>query len=282
MPEHHFKILALDVDGTLLDPSGHLLPETLRTIREVAEAGVRPVLCTGRRYRRARPVAVELGIDSPLVCNSGALVKESASYQTLWRAELGGELLGRILAFFAERDEPLVSFTDWHPDRPDFRVERDPIGRALFDDYLSNNREHASIEPDWTRTALEGHYHLCAIGDRPRMLQLQAELHELVGDAVQTFVQRSPRYLGTMCEVLRSDASKWSALLHLAGDWGVSPSEILAVGDDQNDAPMLAGAGLGVAMGHAPESVKAVADVVLGEDAEDLALARFLRKRLLG
>lgn len=281
MPEHRFKILALDVDGTLLDPSGHLLPETLATIREVAASGIRPVLCTGRRYRRARPVAEELGLDAPLVCNSGALVKEPASHATLWRAELDGELLATILRFFEERDEPLVSFTDWHPDRPDFRVERDPIGRELFDDYLSHNREHASIEPDWPRTVFEGHYHLCAIGDRPRMLQLQSELLDLVGSSVQTFVQRSPRYLGTMCEVLRADASKWSALLHLAKDWDVDPSEICAVGDDQNDAPMLAGAGLGVAMSHAPESVKAVADVVLDEDAEDLSLAKFLRVNLL-
>ena len=72
-----------------------------------------------------------------------------------------------------------------------------------------------------------------------------------------------------MCEVLRHDAGKWTAILHLAGLWGITPQEICAVGDDMNDLPMIAGAGLGVAMGHAPESVRAVADLVTGDHDQD-------------
>ena len=88
-------------------------------------------------------------------------------------------------------------------------------------------------------------------------------------DRVRTFVQRSPRYLGTMCEVLRHDASKWAAILHLADLWGVRPEEICAVGDDMNDVPMIRGAGLGVAMGHAPAAVLDAADLVTGDHDND-------------
>jgi hydroxymethylpyrimidine pyrophosphatase-like HAD family hydrolase len=72
-----------------------------------------------------------------------------------------------------------------------------------------------------------------------------------------------------MCEVLRRDASKWTAILHLAALWDVDPSEICAVGDDVNDVPMIAGAGLGVAMGHAPADVLAAADLVTGNHDQD-------------
>jgi hydroxymethylpyrimidine pyrophosphatase-like HAD family hydrolase len=69
--------------------------------------------------------------------------------------------------------------------------------------------------------------------------------------------------------VIRHDASKWAAILHLAELWGLDPSEICAVGDDMNDLPMIVGAGLGVAMGHAPESVLAAADHVTGDHDQD-------------
>jgi hydroxymethylpyrimidine pyrophosphatase-like HAD family hydrolase len=76
-----------------------------------------------------------------------------------------------------------------------------------------------------------------------------------------------------MCEVLRRDASKWSAILHLAELWGVDPTEICAVGDDMNDVPMIRGAGLGIAMGHAPAAVQAAADHVTADhDNEGVAL----------
>ncbi len=75
--------------------------------------------------------------------------------------------------------------------------------------------------------------------------------------------------MGTMCEVLRADASKWSALLHLAELWGVGPEQICAVGDDANDIPMIRHAGLGVAMGHAHPDVIVAADMVTGRDDED-------------
>jgi hydroxymethylpyrimidine pyrophosphatase-like HAD family hydrolase len=86
---------------------------------------------------------------------------------------------------------------------------------------------------------------------------------------VQTFVQKSPHYTGTMCEVLRKDASKWAAILHLAELWGIDAAEICAVGDDMNDVPMLRGAGLGVAMGHAPALVQAAADHVTADHDND-------------
>lgn len=269
MSGNRFRILALDVDGTVLDSRGTLRPRTIEAVARAVEAGITPVLCTGRRYRRAFPIARQLGIGSPLVCNSGALVKETEGHRTLWRADLSREVLDEVFALFEAFDELAVSFTDRPLDELDFLVDRSPTGRPLFDDYVDQNRAHAEVAPGWAARVDLSHYHLCAIGDRPAMEAFEREILGRIPGEVQTFVQRSPRYAGTMCEVLRHDASKWTALLHLADLWGVEPSEICAVGDDANDLPMLLGAGLGVAMGHAHARILEAADHVTGSDDED-------------
>jgi HAD superfamily hydrolase (TIGR01484 family) len=283
-----YRILALDVDGTLLDPDGTLRPRTVEAVARAAEAGIRPVLCTGRRYRRARPVAALLGLNAPIVCNSGAIVKNPGDHSTLWRADLDREIVALLLDLFATHDHPPVTFTDRHPEESDFIVPGFPTGCLYFDDYVGQNREHAEIRarpvPTFARSAgptdVDPYFHLCAIGSREEMLAFESVLLERLTGRVQTFVQRSPRYLGTMCEVLRHDASKWTAILHLAEQWDVDPREICAVGDDVNDIPMIRHAGLGVAMGHAIPEVKQVADHVTADHDHD-GVARLVDEILL-
>jgi 5-amino-6-(5-phospho-D-ribitylamino)uracil phosphatase len=282
----HYQILALDVDGTLLGPDGTLRPRTAAAVARAADAGIRPVLCTGRRYRRALPIALQLGIDAPLVCNSGAIVKDPKNHRTLWRADFDDSLATDVLDLFHGHGQPAVVFTDRGPHEHDFIIAAFPTGREAFDDYVSQNREHAEIDANghW-RTALPGAsdrmFHICAIGPASEMLGFEEVAHERFTGRIQTFVQRSPRYLGTMCEILRHDANKWTAILHLARLWGIGPGAICAVGDDVNDIPMIENAGLGVAMGHARLEVRSAADLITGDHDED-GVAMLVDDVLLG
>jgi 5-amino-6-(5-phospho-D-ribitylamino)uracil phosphatase len=282
----HYQMLALDVDGTLLDPDGTLRPRTAAAVARAAAAGIRPVLCTGRRYRRTLPIARELGIDAPLVCNSGAIVKDPKNHRTLWRADFDDSLAIEVLELFRGHDQPAVVFTDRAPHEHDFIIASFPTGREAFDDYVSQNHEHAQIDLNrhW-RTASpsvnDRMFHICAIGSASEMLGFEKVAHERFAGRVQTFVQRSARYLGTMCEILRHDANKWTAILHLARLWGIGPAAICAVGDDVNDIPMIKNAGLGVAMGHARLEIRSAADLVTGDHDED-GVAMLVDDVLLG
>jgi len=281
MKSTSYRILALDVDGTLLDPRGTLRPRTARAVARAAHAGIRAILCTGRRYRRARPIAEQLGLDAPLVCNSGSIIKDPADHRTIWRADFDDELASAVLRLFRHENRQPVVFADRHPDQADFVIPEFPSGQPYFDDYVTQNREYAEINPAiWAEARhqdtqngvgprSDAIFHVCAIGPRSEMLGFQQVAHQQVGELIQTFVQRSPLYLGTMCEILRHDASKWSAILHIAKLWGVDPTEICAVGDDVNDIPMLRNAGLGVAMGHGSPDVPAAADLVTGNHDQD-------------
>ncbi len=293
MAAHRYQILALDVDGTLLDPDGTLRPRTLAAVERAARAGIRPVLCTGRRYRRALPIARQLGLDAPLVCNSGAIIKDPTNHRTLWRADFDAELTADVLELFHTHEQPAVVFTDRGSDDADFIVAAYPTGREAFDDYVDQNREHAEINAKWRWKIPTGRgrnrfepgdeplFHICALGTRPQMLAFQQTALLHLGGRVRTFVQRSPRYLGTMCEILRHDAGKWTAILHLAAMWDVEPAGICAVGDDVNDIPMIESAGLGVAMGHARPEVRNAADLITGDHDQD-GVAMLVDDVLLG
>lgn len=271
-------LIGIDVDGTLLDAEGDVRAGLREALTEARRAGVRVVLCTGRRYRRARAMAERIGLEAPLVCNSGALVKDPGSDATLWRADFGVETLRRLLGLFSQRSERPLSFVDHGRAGPDFTIDLMGTGDREFDDYVDANREHVGVDAGWVGEATHGlgrgHFHVCAIGDRPRMLRFEGEVRATLDGEVLSFVQRSPLYSGWMCEILRADAGKWAALWHVAEMWGIGREAICAIGDDMNDRPMIEGAGLGVAMGHAPEEVRAVADVVLGEGEE---LGEFVR-----
>lgn len=265
-----YKLLALDVDGTLIGRDGVMRPATVSAVARASAAGIRPVLCTGRRYRRALPVALQLGLDAPVVCNSGALVKDTATHRTLWRADLGRELMTAVLDVLRAMGEPAVSIVDHGQTPPDFLIPARPTGRALFDDYVERNGPYARVDPDWMNRPDQGsHFHLFAVGEREAMLEVEAALVRSASDQLRTFVLHASAYRGVMCEVLNTDASKWSAVLHLAEQWGIDPDQIVAVGDDMNDLPMIRGAGLGVAMGQAPEAVRQVADLIAPEFEAD-------------
>jgi 5-amino-6-(5-phospho-D-ribitylamino)uracil phosphatase len=281
MPAHRFQILALDVDGTLLAPDGTLRPRTLAAVARAAQAGIRPVLCTGRRYRRAWPIARQLELDAPIVCNSGSIIKEPSCHRTIWRADFDFALSADVLELFRSHDQPAVVFTDLAPEGPDFVIAAYPTGRDCFDDYIHQNREHAEIDAQWrpaemnrtdhapTQFARDSIFHIFAIGTRSQMLEFQEAAHRQITGRIQTYVQRVPRYRGTMCEILRHNAGKWAAILHLAQLWQIEPAAICAVGDDVNDIPMIRGAGLGVAMGHARPEILAAADLITGRHDED-------------
>lgn len=275
-----YRVLALDVDGTILDGSGSLRPTTKAALLRAARAGARLVLCTGRRYRRARPVAEALGLAAPIVCNSGALIKDPTDHRTLWRADYGPGLTRDLFEAFQAHEQPWIAWTDHGASGPDLIVAAYPTGRPHFDEYVRLNREHAAIEPLGPNAFGVGAcFHVAGIGDRSDMLAFEGRLHERLDGRALTYVQRSPRHSGFLCEVLDARAGKWAAVMHLAEAWGVEPSAICAVGDDRNDVSMIRGAGLGVAMGHAPPEVLAVADHVTADHDSD-GVARLIDELL--
>lgn len=274
----HYRLLALDVDGTLLDPAGELKPTVRDAVIAAQQRGLRVVLCTGRRFRTARPLAQVLQLDGPLVVHNGALVKDLASGQTLQQSYLSADMYHQALALLRRLSAPMVYVDAFH-ENVDILTE--PMERAhpFQREYLEDQLAHCRIVDDIAHPLSHGVVLLSIMADGASLQALRPVVEQTLGVRGRVHLLMNKNYQGYILEVLQAGVSKWQALHELAAQQGIAPAEIIAVGDDHNDLDMIRHAGLGIAMGNAVDEVKAAADAITGSNAEDglaQALERFI------
>jgi Cof subfamily protein (haloacid dehalogenase superfamily) len=256
----HYRLLAIDVDGTLVNSSDDLTPATRAALRRTIAAGIHVVLATGRRYSHTLHLVEPLGISVPLVTASGALVKDPADHRTLYKTEFDAPVLRAVLATLDGAGYDALLNADTFAEGFDFFQPGKPRKNGYLAEYLALNPGCGRVWPDFFASPPPGIFAGFAMGTYDEMLALQRQLQAALPGQITTNVLRSPRYRGFMCELVPAGVTKWSAVRRLASQWDIADAEICAVGDDVNDIPMIRAAGLGVAMGNAVPEVKAAAD----------------------
>jgi len=264
-----FQLLAIDIDGTLVNRHEELSPPTREALVRAGKAGIHVVLATGRRYSRSLHLVEPLGIDVPLITASGALIKDPIDHRTLFCAEFEPGLLRQMLAIVAREGYEPVVCADTFSQGFDYYHESEDVRSPELAEFLRLNPGRGRLCPDLASNPPAGVFAGFAIGSKEAMLDLDAVLQEELPGKLYTHVLRSPRYTGFMCELAIAGVTKWSGVLHLADDWGISREAICAVGDDVNDIPMIQAAGLGIAMGNALPEVKAAADRIAPTQEKD-------------
>lgn len=269
IPHSPIRLLALDIDGTLVNSRDELTPRVRAALRQAVDAGIRLVLATGRRYNRALPLVEPLGIEAPLVTASGALIKNPLDHRTLLIAEFGRPRLLRTLEVLDRAGYQSVVYADTFDQGFDFYCATLDVQSPELLDFYQLNENCQRLWPTLRHDPPEGIFAAFAMGQRDEMLVLAAELDRQLPGELYVHVLRSPRYKGFMCEICPAGVSKWSGIQHVARNWGIADDEICAVGDDVNDIPMIQAAVLGVAMGNALPEVKAAADRIAPSNDED-------------
>jgi len=264
-----YQLLAIDIDGTLVNSHDQLTPATRAALRRAAEAGIRLVLATGRRYSKTLHLVEPLGIEVPLVTAGGALVKDARDHRTLYQSHFDEANLRQALEIVdCEGFDPLL-YGDTYEQGYDFYVPSLAARRPEMAEYLELNPTSSRVWPDMLRQPPPGIFAGFTMGTHQQMLAIEARLGSALPGRLQLHVLRSPKYHGYMCEISPAGVTKWSGVCWLARQWGIPDAAICAVGDDVNDLAMIRAAGLGVAMGNALPAVKAAADLVVPTHDED-------------
>lgn len=238
-----YRLVAVDLDDTLLSRDFQLTGRVKEAIAAVRAAGVQFTISTGRMYRSVVPFARELGIDIPLITYQGALVKNSLSGDVLWDYPLPLQYAREIIARIHQLGYHINAYLD---DR--LLVERDtPEGRR----YAAIAGVEAEVVGDFLEFLDRDPTKVLTISEEPLLDRLKSELTPIYEGKVH-IVKSKPNYL----EFCHPWATKGDALAYLAKYFGVKREMIMAIGDSYNDLEMLEFAGLGVAVANAREEVK--------------------------
>ncbi len=261
------RLLALDIDGTLLDPYGALTNAAREAVAAARGAGLAVVLCTGRRFRTALPIARALELAGPIVVNNGALVKDLASSRTLHHRYLPAAVYPEVLALARSVGPPLV-YVDAYPEQIDFLTERSEHAHPFQREYLRDHGAHCRVVEDIADSAREDMIMASLMADAASLAALRERAQEALGARVHTHVIQNKNYQGEILEFLSPASGKWAALARVAAEAGIAPEAIAAVGDDVSDVEMLRRAGFGIAMGNAVASARDAAGFVARSNAE--------------
>jgi hydroxymethylpyrimidine pyrophosphatase-like HAD family hydrolase len=254
------RLVALDVDGTLMSYDGVISDEVRQAVRDVRDSGLHVVLATGRGVHSAAPVAAELGLtEGWVVCSNGAVTARLDP-----STDLGYEIV-RVVTF-----DPGPALRAIAMELPDalYAVEDLGLGFRVSADFpdgeLSGDLEVVSWDELTTTPATR------VVIRSPESTPEQ--FHELVERVGLHEVEYAVGWSAWL-DLTPGGVSKASALEEVRQHLGVQPHATVAIGDGSNDVQMLRWAARGVAMGHASESVRAAADEVTGSIDDDGALA---------
>lgn len=276
------RLLALDLDGTLLNSRGQVSERNRQALDDARNCGVRVAIVTGRRFRDARPIALELGLDVPVIAHNGALTKHAETLETV--AVLPLPLAAAHEAIKIGRAagaDPLVS------------DDHEGLGVLVYDHLSGDNlpvlqyvrwaqRIHGEgsgasvLKVDAVEQYLDHEpVHLAFSGNCQRMKQLEIELRSELKQTVKIFCTTYASKDFALLDIVHPKASKGVGVAAAAAELGLTSAEVMAMGDNLNDLEMLEFAGTGIVMGNAEPSLHKLAGLhaTTTNDADGVANA---------
>jgi Cof subfamily protein (haloacid dehalogenase superfamily) len=267
------RLLATDIDGTLLNPQFTISDGDLMALRRAHAAGIEVVLVTGRRHTFALPIAKQLGFDLWLISSNGAITRSLGGetfHRDLMPAELCRQLCGAMQEF---RGNTVLTFDN--ETKGAIVLERlDELGASIRR-WLEKNMEYIDFVVPLESALVSDPVQAMFCGTMARMSQALGALERAGMDGNVTVLRTEyPERDLSMIDVLNAGCSKGHALERWAAHRGYSRDQVMAVGDNHNDIEMLEFAGHPVIMGNACEELRSRGwTVTLGNDACGIAAA---------
>lgn len=253
------QVIAVDLDGTLLNSRHQLTNRTKMALQSAMEQGVQVLLATGKTRYSAREAIEQLNLTTPGVYLQG-LILYNGDGSVREQIQLEPELVRHIIDFAERQSISLAAYCGLRIYTPHRTAQTDKLGK--YHEPLPEQIPVDELEALPVNKIL-------LIDEPDRVTAVREALaSEVEGRA--TLVQA----LDDMLEILPYGASKGAGLKRLLEQLGIAPEHVLAIGDAENDIEMLQLAGIGVAVGNAMPETKAAADyVVAGNDEDGVAEA---------
>lgn len=261
------RLLALDLDGTILADSHTILSRTQAAIKAAVDRGVYVSIATGREYDITRKFVELLGLTTPTICYQGALIYNGHTGETIGREGLPLPMAHQLIDLARSRRLALqfcLGETGTYIEAPS------SLSRKVMAAVGATVQEVSDLKQVVTTPPIKG----LIIHPADEADALTSELKNILNGSLSVF-----RSHAMLIEITSPLVSKGHALAALAAYYGIPQADVMAIGDHDNDIEMLAWAGLGVAMGSATAGAKAAADVIappLSEEGAAWAIEKFI------
>ena len=233
MPSPLYRLIALDIDGTILSVYRQVSDCINEILLECEERGVHIVTATGRSLVSARSFTKNLSAISSVVSFQGALVTEPQTGVAVWRKLMGNEHVKEAMDYLERKDFEVVAYVE----------DRIVVEHLTHWVKSYSERNGLEVEVGNIRDLERSPYRLLLVGDEDHILAGESDMQSEIGNRL--YVTRS---LPNFCEILNPEAGKERALSWLCSKNDLTREEVVSFGNGFNDIPMLEWSGLGVAM----------------------------------
>ncbi|MBR3458910.1 MAG: HAD family phosphatase [Selenomonadaceae bacterium] len=262
------KLFVTDLDGTLLPSGREVSKENIRAVQEAVARGVVVTIATGRMYRASLPIARSLEVDVPIITYNGALIK-SVQGEVFYSNFLSPENILEVLEFCHGKGWHVQLYSDdvlYYAEENCYSESYETLqqikGQAVGWQELAKRTVHVTK--------------LLSVSDSQEETDERVRILQAEFGSRLSIMKSHPLYT----EIINPGISKAAGLERLAAELGIDIRDTMAIGDSDNDIPMLKAAGKSVAMGNALPNVKDVCDYVTGS-CEDNGFAEAIRRYVL-
>ncbi|MFC1951123.1 Cof-type HAD-IIB family hydrolase [Chloroflexota bacterium] len=251
-----YRLLALDLDGTLIGLDLTISARTKNAIAQLLSRGIIVTIATGRMFQSALPYAKELSLSAPLICYEGAMIADPGTKEVLWHKPVPLNLARSAIKIINREGLHINAYLD-----DELYVESINDKAAL---YSNISRVTPNAVGDMLDFLHRDPTKLVIVGNPDEIDHINNLLNEEFKGSL--YITKS---YPLFCEVAHPECNKGNALAMLTDQLGISQSEVVAIGDNPNDIQMIKWAGLGIAMSNGTDEAKAAADWVTGNREED-------------
>lgn len=273
-------MIAIDFDGTLLSPKGTVTPRTREALHAVVATGCMICFATGRNFTESRSILQATGLTGIGIFVGGAMTMDTATGWVIHRSAMDPDLARQVSAALERLGHPVLAMQDHSATGIDYLVSRDIPLTVCSSDWMAHVSARVQPIADLGTYPHDHTLRVGAVADTPEAIIARDALQQQFGDRIVTQVIAVNAGM-TVLEAFDPAVNKWSAISRLAADQGIAPQQVIAIGDEVNDVPMVRSAGLGVAMGNAVPELKHLAKRIIGSNADD-GLAEFLEQLVHG
>jgi len=272
-----FRMIAIDLDGTLLSPDGSVSARNKAAVHKALAAGLLVCFATGRNWTESQSVFDAVGHYDTAVFVSGAMVIDAKHRQTLHRMGMEPQLARDVCLILESMGYAALALQDTAAAGFDYlATDSVPLNEATrqWMSVTASRIERAA------RLSDHPHEHTIRVGivaPASECARVREMLKTQLAERIICHSLYVPAYAVEVLEVFDPSVNKWEGVLHVARRHGIEPHQIVAIGDDMNDIAMIKNAGLGVAMGNAKPEVAAIARRVIKSNQED-GLAEFIEE----